>query len=161
MDDLFGHDEPTLSAHEVIAEGAMLFRGLALPHDDELLRALDDVTAAAPFRHMVTPGGFTMSVAMTNCGAAGWVTDRSGYRYDRNDPESGKPWPEMPASFLRLAIEAATEAGYPDFRPDACLISRYEPGARLSLHQDKNERDFAIRSFLFRSAYPRPSNSAA
>jgi DNA oxidative demethylase len=143
MDDLFGHDEPTLSAHEVIAEGAMLFRGLALPHDDELLRALDDVTAAAPFRHMVTPGGFTMSVAMTNCGAAGWVTDRSGYRYDRNDPESGKPWPEMPASFLRLAIEAATEAGYPDFRPDACLINRYEPGARLSLHQDKNERDFA------------------
>jgi DNA oxidative demethylase len=143
MDDLFGHDEPTLSAREVMAEGAMLFRGLALPYEDELLRALDDITAAAPFRHMVTPGGFTMSVAMTNCGAAGWVTDRSGYRYDQNDPESGMPWPEMPASFLRLAIEAATEAGYPDFRPDACLINRYEPGARLSLHQDKNERDFA------------------
>jgi DNA oxidative demethylase len=143
MDDLFGHDEPTLSAREVMADGAMLFRGLALPYEDELLRALDDITAAAPFRHMVTPGGFTMSVAMTNCGAAGWVTDRSGYRYDRNDPGSGKPWPEMPASFLRLAIEAATEAGYPDFRPDACLINRYGPGARLSLHHDKNERDFA------------------
>ena len=143
MDDLFGHDEPTLSTREVMAEGAMLFRGLALPYEDGLLRALDDITAAAPFRHMVTPGGFTMSVAMTNCGAAGWVTGRSGYRYDRNDPGSGKPWPEMPASFLRLAIEATTEAGYPDFRPDACLINRYEPGARLSLHHDKNERDFA------------------
>jgi alkylated DNA repair protein (DNA oxidative demethylase) len=143
MDDLFGHDEPTLSAREVMAEGAMLFRGLALPYEDELLRALDFITAAAPFRHMVTPGGFTMSVAMTNCGVAGWVTDRSGYRYDRNDPESGKPWPGMPASFLRLAIEAATEAGYPNFRPDACLINRYGPGARLSLHHDKNERDFA------------------
>jgi alkylated DNA repair protein (DNA oxidative demethylase) len=92
---------------------------------------------------MVTPGGFVMSVAMTNCGAAGWVTDRSGYRYDALDPESGKPWPSMPASFLDLAVAAAKEAGYPDFVPDACLINRYEPGARLSLHQDKNERNFA------------------
>ncbi|NIJ60151.1 alkylated DNA repair protein (DNA oxidative demethylase) [Pseudochelatococcus lubricantis] len=126
-----------------MAEGAVLLRGKALPLEHELLAALDVIAAAAPFRHMVTPGGFVMSVAMTNCGAAGWVTDRTGYRYDRNDPESGKPWPEMPASFLQLAVEAATEAGYPDFRPDACLINRYEPGARLSLHQDKNERDFA------------------
>src|SRR5271167_4396731 len=92
---------------------------------------------------MATPGGFVMSVAMTNCGAAGWVTDRTGYRYDRNDPETGKPWPGMPDSFLRLAAEAAEEAGYRSFAPDACLINRYEPGARLSLHQDRNERDFA------------------
>src|ERR1700739_3987489 len=101
-----------------------------MPCEDELLRALDDITAAAPFRHMVTPGGFTMSVAMTNCGAAGWVTDRSGYRYDRMDPETGSPWPPLPESFLALAMAAAAEAGYPSFRPDACLINRYEPGAR-------------------------------
>ena len=105
--------------------------------------ALNEITAISPFRHMVTPGGYTMSVAMTNCGAAGWVTDRTGYRYDPKDPETGKPWPPMPDCFLDLAVAAATEAGYPEFRPDACLINRYEPGARLSLHQDKNERDFA------------------
>jgi alkylated DNA repair protein (DNA oxidative demethylase) len=89
---------------------------------------------------MTTPGG-VMSVAMTNCGAAGWVSDRSGYRYDRIDPDSGKPWPEMPQAFRRLACEAATDAGYGNFTPDACLINRYLPGARLSLHQDRNERD--------------------
>ena len=83
-----------------------------------------------------------MSVAMTNCGALGWVTDRTGYRYDGIDPESGKRWPAMPASFLTLATSAAAAAGFPQFLPDACLINRYEPGAKLSLHQDKNERDF-------------------
>lgn len=141
--DLFADVETPEPARIQMAEGAVLLRGKALPLEHELLASLKLITAAAPFRHMVTPGGFVMSVAMTNCGVAGWVTDRTGYRYDRNDPESGKPWPEMPASFLQLAVEAATEAGYPDFRPDACLINRYEPGARLSLHQDKNERDFA------------------
>jgi alkylated DNA repair protein (DNA oxidative demethylase) len=91
---------------------------------------------------MLTPGGFRMSVAMTNCGALGWVTDRSGYRYDSVDPDSGRNWPAMPDSFLQLAQDAAAHAGFDGFVPDACLINRYEPGARLSLHQDKNERDF-------------------
>lgn len=141
--DLFADVETREPARIQMAEGAVLLRGKALRLEHELLASLKLITAAAPFRHMVTPGGFVMSVAMTNCGVAGWVTDRTGYRYDRNDPESGKPWPEMPASFLQLAVEAAADAGYPDFRPDACLINRYEPGARLSLHQDKNERDFA------------------
>jgi alkylated DNA repair protein (DNA oxidative demethylase) len=126
-----------------MAEGAPLLRGAALPFETDILTAIQAITAMSPFRHMVTPGGFVMSVAMTNCGAAGWVTDRSGYRYDALDPESGKPWPPMPASFLDLAVAAAKEAGYSDFVPDACLINRYEPGARLSLHQDKNERNFA------------------
>ena len=117
-----------------MGEGAVLLRGKALPLEDEVIAALAAITARAPFRNMVTPGGFVMSVAMTNCGAAGWVTDRKGYRYDRNDPETGKPWPDMPDSFLRLAAEAAAEADYQDFTPDACLINRYEPGARLSLH---------------------------
>jgi alkylated DNA repair protein (DNA oxidative demethylase) len=139
MNDLFD----AIPHRETMAEGAVLLRGAALPFEDDVLAALDTITAQAPFRHMTTPGGFVMSVAMTNCGTAGWVTDRSGYRYDRLDPESGLPWPPLPTCFLDLAIAAATQAGYPHFVPDACLINRYEPGARLSLHQDKNERDFA------------------
>jgi alkylated DNA repair protein (DNA oxidative demethylase) len=141
--DLFADIEASGPIRQTIGEGAILLHGKALPSGDELIAALAAITARAPFRNMVTPGGFVMSVAMTNCGAAGWVTDRTGYRYDRNDPETGKPWPEMPDSFLRLAAEAAAEAGYENFTPDACLINRYDPGARLSLHQDRNERDFA------------------
>lgn len=122
--------------------GAAVLRGFATPVEAVLLADVDEVAARAPFRHMVTPGGHRMSAAMTNCGALGWVTDRTGYRYDPTDPESGKPWPRMPAAFLRLAVDAAAEAGFPGFVPDACLVNRYEPGARLTLHQDKNERDF-------------------
>jgi alkylated DNA repair protein (DNA oxidative demethylase) len=143
MPDLFESLGATAPSRELMAEGAVLLRGAALPFESELLAALRDIIARSPFRHMITPGGYTMSVAMTNCGAAGWVTDRSGYRYDRIDPETGKPWSPMPASFLAVATTAASDAGYPFFRPDACLINRYEPGARLSLHQDRNERDFA------------------
>lgn len=91
---------------------------------------------------MTTPGGYTMSVALTNCGTLGWTSDRRGYRYSRLDPASGRPWPPMPDVFLALAREAADAAGFSDFTPDACLINRYQPGSRLSLHQDKNERDF-------------------
>jgi alkylated DNA repair protein (DNA oxidative demethylase) len=125
-----------------MADGAFLLRRAALDRENELLDALGAILARAPFRRMVTPGGFVMSVAMTNCGAAGWVTDRSGYRYDPIDPESGLPWPAMPPCFTALAADSARMAGYPDFTPDACLINRYEPGARLSLHQDRNERNF-------------------
>lgn len=138
-------DETAASAPrspEPLAPGAVLLRGFALDFEKELRKALDRIAAAAPFRHMVTPGGFRMSVAMTNCGDFGWITDRRGYRYDPLDPDSGKPWPKMPPAFLDLAKSAATAAGYPGFVPDACLINRYEPGARLSLHQDRNEKDF-------------------
>ncbi len=120
----------------------MLLGGFAEPIDRALLEAISDVTQAAPVRRMVVPGGGTMSVAMTNCGKAGWVTDRKGYRYDPVDPESGKPWPEMPGVFADLAERAAAAAGFMKFSPDACLINRYEPGTRLSLHQDLNERDY-------------------
>ena len=126
----------------ILAQDAMLLRGVALPVVPSLLQALDVIIAVAPFRHMVTPGGFRMSVAMTNCGAAGWVTDLNGYRYDAIDPLSGECWPGMPACFAELAAEAAAQAGCSGFAPDACLINRYGPGARMSLHQDKNERDF-------------------
>ena len=143
MNDLFGDAETQAPSREAMAEGAVLLRGLALPLEADILAAITEIAEAAPFRHMTTPGGFVMSVAMTNCGAAGWVSDRTGYRYDRDDPQTGRPWPAMPASFLALATEAAVEAGYADFTPDACLLNRYEPGARLSLHQDKNERDLA------------------
>jgi len=125
-----------------MAEGAVLLRGFARASESELIGALRDIAGLAPFRHMVTPGGHSMSVAMSNCGNLGWVTDRSGYRYDTNDPETGEPWPAMPASFCHLAGQAAAQAGFQDFSPDACLINRYEPGARMSLHQDRDEDDF-------------------
>ncbi len=130
-------------ARVALAPGAVLLRGYALAAEAAVLAALDAVAAAAPFRHMVTPGGFRMSVAMTNCGRAGWVTDRKGYRYDALDPLSGEPWPALPDAFRKLASGAAAAAGYPRFVPDACLVNRYAPGARLSLHQDKDERDFS------------------
>ena len=125
-----------------MAEGAVLLRGFARPFDSELIAALRDIAGRAPFRHMMTPGGHSMSVAMTNCGSLGWVTDRTGYRYDTSDPETGKPWPAMPAAFCQLAGQAAAQAGFPGFAPDACLINRYQPGARMSRHQDRDERDF-------------------
>jgi alkylated DNA repair protein (DNA oxidative demethylase) len=125
-----------------LAPGAMVLRGFAQPFGERLVAALGRVVERAPFRHMVTPGGHRMSVAMTNCGAAGWVTDRAGYRYDHRDPESGRRWPAMPDEFAALAVQAAARAGFDGFAPDACLVNRYEPGTRLSLHQDRNERDF-------------------
>jgi alkylated DNA repair protein (DNA oxidative demethylase) len=126
---------------ESLGPGTALMRGYASARGEQLILDLRGLETAAPFRHMVTPGGFRMSVAMTNCGALGWVTDRSGYRYDPLDPQSGRRWPAMPASFLTLAQAAAAEAGFDGFHPDACLVNRYQPGARLSLHQDRNELD--------------------
>lgn len=122
---------------------SVLLRGFALPYVSELLPALQAIARAAPLRHMHTPGGLPMSVAMSSCGALGWVTDRRGYRYASLDPVSGQPWPPMPAIFLRLAQEAALAAGYAGFAPDACLVNRYAPGARMALHQDRDERDFS------------------
>jgi DNA oxidative demethylase len=138
MADLFD-----LETRQKLQDGAVLLRGGALPIEKSLLAAIDRIAAQAPFRRMVTPGGFQMSVAMTNCGSVGWVTDRTGYRYDPSDPQSGAPWPAMPDVFLKLARDAAEDAGFAAFVPDACLINCYEPGARLSLHQDKDERDYA------------------
>ena len=125
-----------------MADGAVLLRGFARPVESDLLAALREIVAQAPFRHMFTPGGHQMSVAMTNCGSVGWVTDRSGYRYDGVDPDTAKPWPAMPPAFRELALRAAAAGGFDGFAPDACLINRYEPGARMSLHQDKDENDF-------------------
>lgn len=139
---LFEELEAGRSGDEWLAPGAVVLRGLAAPAAEALLDAVREVTALAPFRHMVTPGGFRMSVAMTNCGRLGWVTDRTGYRYDPMDPETGRQWPRMPNAFARLAEAAGGRAGFPGFMPDACLINRYDPGARLSLHQDRNESDF-------------------
>ncbi len=121
--------------------GAVLLRGFALAHAVQLLRHVDAIIERAPYRHMSTPAGFRMSVAMSNCGALGWITDRKGYRYAGIDPHSGAPWPAMPALFAQLAHRAAERAGFSSFAADACLINRYEPGARMSLHQDKDETD--------------------
>ena len=140
IDDLFG-DTSLLGCQE-LAEGAVVLHGKALPWETAIRSALAGITILSPFRHMMTPGGFTMSVAMTNCGQVGWITDQTGYRYDRVDPSTGCEWPKMPGCFVDLAMAAAADAGYPDFVPDACLINKYEPGARLTLHQDKNETEF-------------------
>jgi len=117
--------------------------GFAAPLEQALLAAVEDITRAAPFRHMLTPGGQRMSVAMTNCGTVGWVTDRKGYRYDPLDPDTGRPWPPLPACLAQLGERAAAEAGFAAFHADVCLINRYEPGARMSLHQDRDERDLS------------------
>lgn len=137
MPDLF--DDP----RQPLAEGAVLLRGFALPGVDALWQDIQRVTTQAMPRQVFTPGGRAMSVRLTNCGAVGWVSDRRGYRYEARDPETGQPWPAMPASFLALARAAAAEAGFAHFTPDACLINRYAPGARMSLHQDRNEADFS------------------
>jgi alkylated DNA repair protein (DNA oxidative demethylase) len=126
-----------------IAPGATLLRGFAIDAAPALLDDVRALIARSPWRQMQTPGGFRMSVAMTNCGALGWVSEASGYRYDAIDPLSGRRWPEMPASFARLARAAAARAGFEGFTPDACLVNRYRPGARLTLHQDRNERVYA------------------
>ncbi len=128
---------------EPLAEGAVVLRGFARCEAAALLAAVQRVAAAAPFRNMITPGGLRMSVAMTNCGRAGWVTDRRGYRYEAADPMTGRRWPPIPVSFRELARNAADAAGFVGFEPDACLVNRYEPGTRLSLHRDENERDLS------------------
>jgi len=140
--DLFDSVPDSRPARENMADGAVLLRGHARPLEDELIAALRDIVAQAPFRRMVTPGGHQMSVAMTNCGPLGWTTDRSGYHYVQDDPETGRPWPAMPPVLAQLPERAAAAAGFENFSPDACLINRYEPGARMSLHQDRDEQDF-------------------
>lgn len=132
---------PGLEPSEIaLGPGAVLLRDFALGEQDGLINGIEAIALAAPFRRMVTQGGFTLSAAMTNCGEAGWVTDRTGYRYSTVDPVSGKPWPPMPAMFLTLASQAAAKAGYPGFAPDSCLINCYLHGARMSLHQDRQEK---------------------
>ncbi|WP_460077975.1 DNA oxidative demethylase AlkB [Pseudomonas sp. H3_H05] len=142
--DLFADQAPNPPGQiEQIGQQSFVLRGFTLPWLERLLPALESVLQAAPFRQMVTPGGFTMSVALSSCGALGWTTDRSGYRYTAHDPQTGQPWPDMPAVFRELAQAAARQAQFEHFEPDSCLINRYVPGARMSLHQDKNERSLS------------------
>ncbi len=138
--DLFG--DAAVPLRTGLAEGAVVLHGFALEAAAMLLAGVAQVSSAAPFRHMKTPGGHQMSVAMTNCGNAGWVTDARGYRYAGADPVSGAPWPAMPDGFAEFARYAATTGGFDAFDSDACLVNRYEPGARMTLHQDKDEIDF-------------------
>ncbi len=129
-------------AVDTLAPGAVVLRAFAAARDGELRAAIDSIAAQAPFRCMQTPGGRRMAVAMTSCGDCGWVSDTRGYRYADEDPQTGRRWPPMPDAFARLATAAAAAAGFAGFVPDSCLINRYAPGTALSLHQDKDERDF-------------------
>ena len=135
---LFSDESPW---DEPLAPGAQVLHHFAVGQGPEVLIQIDKVCQVSTFRHLVTPGGLPMSVAMTNCGVRGWFSDAKGYRYTDNDPLTGQPWPPMPATFLVLCQSAARVAGYPDFCPDACLINRYLPGNKLSLHQDNDEQD--------------------
>ncbi|CAM3131814.1 alpha-ketoglutarate-dependent dioxygenase AlkB [Pseudomonas floridensis] len=139
--DLFASDEPQAEIRQPIGPQSWLLRGHALPCIERLLPALRKTLAVAPFRQMITPGGYTMSAALSSCGQLGWVTDHHGYRYSETNPQTGRAWPAMPDVFLELAQDAAQIAGFADFVPDACLINRYVPGAKMSLHQDKDEHD--------------------
>jgi DNA oxidative demethylase len=130
-----------IDAQEPLEDGAMLLRGFATSAAPILIDEVTRIAQEAPFRHLITPGGYTMSVAMTNCGRVGWLSDRTGYRYDPLDPDTNVPWPAMPPAFLDLAVRAAAEAGFARYDPDACLINRYVAGAKLSLHQDRDEKD--------------------
>ena len=133
--------ESSPPTREALEEGAVLLRSFATAEEPALLEEVARIAKSAPFRHLVTPGGYTMSVAMTNCGRVGWVSDRTGYRYDGIDPDTGSPWPAIPTTFFDLAVRAANEAGFAGYDPDACLINRYIAGARLGLHQDRDEKD--------------------
>ncbi len=140
MDSLFD-DRPALRTSESLEEGAVVLRGFATSQAPGLVEEVGRIARSAPFRHMVTPGGYTMSVAMTNCGRAGWVSDGNGYRYDPVDPDTFAPWPPIPTAFLELAANGAAAASFANYDPDACLINRYVAGAKLSLHQDRDEKD--------------------
>ncbi|HEV3196915.1 MAG TPA: DNA oxidative demethylase AlkB [Bryobacteraceae bacterium] len=140
MTPLFDFD-PLPSSCEQLEEGAVLLRGFATGESPALVEEVARIAHSAPFRHLVTPGGYTMSVAMTNCGRVGWVSDRTGYRYDPADPDTRTPWPAMPGMFLDLAIRAAAEAGFAGYAPDACLINRYIAGTKLGIHRDRDEKD--------------------
>jgi alkylated DNA repair protein (DNA oxidative demethylase) len=140
MTSLFDSDSLPRS-HEALEEGAVLLRGFATVEAPLLVEEVARIAQAAAFRHLVTPGGYSMSVAMTNCGRVGWVSDRTGYRYDPLDPDTRAPWPAMPKAFLDIAAHAAAESGFANYDPDACLINRYVAGSKLSLHQDRDEKD--------------------
>jgi alkylated DNA repair protein (DNA oxidative demethylase) len=141
--DLFDDLPRAGKSDQLLAPGALLLSGFALAWSDALLAGFDAVTVQVPLRHLVTPGGQAMSVAMSNCGGLGWVSGPGGYNYVRCDPTSGKPWPVLPPDWLDLAVSAAAHAGYANFKPDACLVNQYLPGARMGLHQDRDEKDYA------------------
>lgn len=141
--DLFDSVAEAQPSREEIADGAVLLRRFVKPIENELIASVRAIVAQSPFRRMTTPGGRLMSVAMTNCGERGWITDHTGYRYDPIDPRTGAPWPAMSPVLRDLARRAAEQGGFAGFSPDACLVNRYEPGTRLTLHQDKDELDYS------------------
>lgn len=139
MQDLFDISGPDGVWQEALGSGATWIHGFLVAHADMVMADIAGVVAHSPYRHLTTPGGKRMSVGMSNCGAEGWVSDRAGYRYQSTDPVTAKPWPPMPSRLRALAQRAADDSGYPGFEPTVCLINYYAPGARMGLHQDKDE----------------------
>lgn len=140
--DLFAEMKEINPKRVELGEEAMILRGYASDIAVDLFNDINAIISESPLRKMQTPNGYTMSVQTTSCGSFGWVSDAKGYRYERNDPLTRQPWPAMPSSFIKLANQAASEAGFNNFVPDCCLINHYQAGTKLSLHKDKDERDF-------------------
>ena len=134
--------ETEATSPEALDDGAVLLRGWAAAQDAQWIAAVRAVAAQAPFRTMTRPGGAALSVAMTNCGNWGWVSNAQRYSYSSVDPQTGQPWPAMPAFMRAQAVAAAAAAGYPGYAPDACLMNRYLPGAKMPLHRDEDEMDW-------------------
>ena len=111
---------------------------IALDAQRALAHEVLALARAAPFYRPVTPGGKPMSVAMTNFGPLGWVTDAKGYRYQTRHPETNAPWPAIPSMLIRLWTDLCDAS----VAPDCCLVNRYDAGARMGLHRDSDEADF-------------------
>jgi len=137
-----------------LGPGTTFFHGMIVSEAPAILEQIRQISEIAPLRHLITPGGKKMSVAMSNCGTLGWVSDHAGYRYQASDPLTQKSWPAMPALFLALAQRAAERAGYSGFQPNVCLINRYDIGARMGLHQDRDERDLTAPIVSFSLGLP-------
>jgi len=127
--------EPT---HEEIFPGAVLMRSLALPQDNEFFTAAEAIIAARPLHHTTTPSGLPMGVMVTDCGDSRAFANR----WDTANPERMRLWPPMPPLLRDFAIRCAVRSGFPQFRPDACHINRYQAGTKLGLHQDRHECDW-------------------
>ncbi len=136
-----GFDFNEQASTEVIDNDAIILKGFVRAKANQLVKDAELISQQSPFRTMTTPGGGKMSVAITNCGHCGWLSDEHGYRYQQIDPVTHRSWPEMPQSFLKICAAATKAASFAEFMPDACLLNKYQADAKMGLHNDNDEHD--------------------
>ncbi len=156
--DLFQTANNGESWQENIRDDVVVLRQYANKQAAEILKEVELITAVAPFRKMKTPSGLSMSAELTSCGKYGWISDQQGYRYSKSDPLNNNAWPKLPELFFKFGREAAKKAGFSDFKPDVCMINRYAPASKMSLHQDRNERDFSEKAPIVSLSLGVPAN---